>query len=140
MAAKGITLHVMGKRRTLTVAERIAFAPTNRSSREVLWPVAVPEYGKTKDAAERRKRNYWDAVNAADALTDRIANALATGTPLHVNVWPGAVLTSLREEGIFANVVSPDTLRELCEVAESVTVAADSEDPRDYIGHDDDSE
>lgn len=127
--AKVITLNVMGKRRPLSVQERILFA--RRGSVEVLWPVQVPEYGTDKAAAVRRKRNYWDAVNAADELTDRICTALAGGAVLHVNIWPGAILT--RTETTFANVVAGELLSELCDVADEVTIGVDSEDPRQIL-------
>lgn len=135
--SKIINLTVIGKARTLTMAERVAAAKLTRGAAvtELVWPRQTPYYGSDKDV---RRAHYFDALSAADSMADKIATAIARGYDVHVTVESGAVLTGNvvpgdKDASTYANVIAPDLLRGICELATDVAIAANSEDPREYV-------
>jgi len=137
MSSKIVRLTVIGKARTLSMSERVAAAKLARGAAvtELVWPRQTPYYGSDKDV---RRAHYFDALSAADSMADKIATAIARGYDVHVTIESGAILTGNvvpgdKKASTYANVIAPDLLRGVCELAADVTIAAGSEDPREYI-------
>jgi hypothetical protein len=130
-----ITLTVRAKKRTTTMAERIAIAQGNKGRVKgfLFWPIPVPVYASGEEAADRRRRNYFDSLDEASEVADAIASALAAGHTLKVVVETGVILMTDYDANRYANVVSQDLLREICELASEVKVAEGSEDPLKYV-------
>jgi len=131
-----------GAIRPLSLSEKVADAKftAGRATDLVTWPVPVPVYSTGEAAKATRRAYYGDALSAVDNLTDRIANGIARGNSIRVIVESGAALTPARDASDkvvgYANVIAPQTLREVCELAEEVIVHAGAEDPREYVVED----
>ena len=135
--SKIIKLTVIGKARTLTMAERVAAAKLSRGAAvtELVWPRQTPYYGDDKQV---RRAYYFDALAAADSMADKIATAIARGYAVHVTVESGAVMAGTvvpgdKQASTYANVIAPDLLSQICAMADNVDIAAGAEDPRDYV-------
>lgn len=124
--------------RSLTLSERVAQTQATRGkfSAVYVWPVPVPVYDKGEEADARRTRNYFDALGEADTMLSAIADALGKGHRVSVTVESGAILTADKDQGVYANVIGQQMIKEICEAADSVKIEAGAEDPRDWVSED----